>query len=145
MSSIQQVHNAPGVSSSCADVMCFMLARCSYLEYLRSPYYGVPLNVSFTRAALCFLLSLATATTSFALFAILGAIKLAPVLVRSIYLYAKLLRQFDLQKLCLWGPFWLMGLGFVPVGVLLVFVFVLLSPWVYIGPISAIRAYHAEG
>lgn len=105
----------------------------------------VPLNVSFTRAIFCFVLSILTAAASLAAVVVLGAVKFAPVLFRALYHYTRLLTKMSMQDACLWGPFWLIGLGFVPVAVVLAYALVLLLPLAYIGPSAAIHGYHASG
>lgn len=116
-----------------------------YLEELRRPYYGVPLNVSFTRAIFCFVLSILAAAVSLTAVVVLGAVKFAPVLLRALYLYTRLLTKMSMQDVCLWGLFWLIGLGFVPVAVVLAYALVVLLPLGYIGPTAAIHGYYAAG
>lgn len=111
---------------------------------MRSPFYGVPLNVSFFRALMALLIAILATLTSLSLVALLGAVKFIPFLAASALRYCQSLqrRAESRTRLLALSPLWLLaGCVLVPAGMLLGWAMLFLTCITYVGPVSGVESY----
>ncbi|GIL76015.1 hypothetical protein Vretifemale_5757, partial [Volvox reticuliferus] len=113
----------------------------TYLDELRRPYYGEPLDVSLVRLLIAAVLSLLCSLLGTLAVMLLGIIRLPFIIARALGEWMSLLGKCPAKLMCLWLPLWVLGIPLIPGVVLSLFLLVMLGNAVYIGPTCGVVAY----
>eukprot|EP00195_Chlamydomonas_chlamydogama_P015975 CAMPEP_0202911878 /NCGR_PEP_ID=MMETSP1392-20130828/56165_1 /ASSEMBLY_ACC=CAM_ASM_000868 /TAXON_ID=225041 /ORGANISM="Chlamydomonas chlamydogama, Strain SAG 11-48b" /LENGTH=601 /DNA_ID=CAMNT_0049602565 /DNA_START=261 /DNA_END=2067 /DNA_ORIENTATION=- len=113
-----------------------------FLDDMRSPYYGEPMDISLGRMLLCVFIAAINSISSFVLMAVVGALKVVPIIFKIWSMWAKLLTEPPLMWICLWFPFWLLSFAVIPALVLGAWAVLLLGCFGFLGPASAVASYN---
>ncbi|KXZ41291.1 hypothetical protein GPECTOR_574g620 [Gonium pectorale] len=115
----------------------------SYLDELRRPYFGEPLDVSPLRLLFAAVAALCCSLVSTLAVLILGMLRLPFIMARALAEWLSQLTACPTKLACLWLPFWLLGIPAIPVLVLGGFLLLLASCLAYLGPTCGVVAYVA--
>lgn len=123
-------------------LMLACMSACSWMRAMRSPFYGVPLNIAFGRAMLAVLIGMVTTATSLILVILIGAVKCIPFTVAAYWKHVDMVQRLPQARMVTLGPLWLIcALVVAPIGVVVTWSMFLLACATYVGPVSGIESY----